>query len=264
MVSIFKKYRIAYWGIGIAIIAIMVSVIFMFPDMPWYFNLLDVGIALILVYAEAMFFTKLASKKLAKDVLPLYSNCHVNEYINELKRLFDKKAKGAVVSLYNMLLAGGYEAVDDYDAVYECAQKLNSKSYKNEYHRCMINYYVQRDLIDQAQSEIAEQRKLAENIKNPKYKEIIERSIANAEYAIRIKQGNYEGAEEYFSKMLASEAADAPIGQASYSFSLGKLLVLKNEPERAREYLQKASEIGGDTKYKKRADELLLTLDSKD
>jgi hypothetical protein len=38
---------------------------------------------------------------------------------------------------------------------------------------------------------------------------------------------------------------------------LGKLLFLKGEPERARKYLQVAIDLGGDTKYKKFAEELL-------
>ena len=52
-----------------------------------------------------------------------------------------------------------------------------------------------------------------------------------------------------------------PITEASYSHALGKLLFLKGEPERARKYLQKAVDLGGDTKYKKFAEELLLKLD---
>ena len=43
---------------------------------------------------------------------------------------------------------------------------------------------------------------------------------------------------------------------------MGRLLVLKGEPDKAREYLQVASRFGGDTKYKKFADEMLRNLDS--
>ena len=53
----------------------------------------------------------------------------------------------------------------------------------------------------------------------------------------------------------------SPLTKCSYSYALGKLLALKGEPERAREYLQVAYDLGGDTKYKKFAAEQLQKLD---
>lgn len=53
------------------------------------------------------------------------------------------------------------------------------------------------------------------------------------------------------------------ITEVSYSYALGKLLFLKGEPERARKYLQVAIDLGGDTKYKKFAEELLQKIISK-
>lgn len=72
------------------------------------------------------------------------------------------------------MLAWGYGAVDDYESVYECCRKITAKNYQLGKSQSMIDYYI----------------------KNPKLKETFEISIKNAEYAIRIKQGNYEGAEE--------------------------------------------------------------------
>ena len=94
-------------------------------------------------------------------------------------------------------------------------------------------------------------------MKNPKYIESCEDSIKNAEFYMRIQQGNYEGAEEHYQKQLDTIKPLYPITEASYSHALGKLLFLKGEPERARKYLQVAIDLGGDTKYKKFAEELL-------
>jgi tetratricopeptide (TPR) repeat protein len=125
----------------------------------------------------------------------------------------------------------------------------------------MIEYYLKNEQFDKAQEEMEALRKLMEKMKNPKYIEGCELSIKNAEYYIRIKQGNYEGAEEHYQKQLDTIKPLYPITEASYSHALGKLLFLKGEPERARKYLQKAVDLGGDTKYKKFAEELLLKLD---
>ncbi len=57
--------------------------------------------------------------------------------------------------------------------------------------------------------------------------------------------------------MLEKLGDSAKLGKVSYSYALGKLLVLKGDPVRAEEYLKFASENGGDTKYKKYADERL-------
>lgn len=257
MISIYRKYHIAYWCVGIALIIGLVIANFTLCKHNWYPAIPVTAVTIILVLVDAFVFTKLASKKLTNEVLPLFFNCQVHDYINEMNRLFAEKAKGANVSLYNSLVARGYGSIDDYDSVYECCQKIKAKAYKAEYHKLMIEYYLKNEQIDKAEDEIEELRKLTEKMKNLKYKEGSETSIKNAEYYIRIRQGIYEGAEEHYLKMLDTIKPLYPITEASYSFALGKLLVLKGEPERARKYLQTATDLGGDSKYKKFAEGFL-------
>lgn len=261
MISIYRKYHIAYWCVGIIEIIVMVAVMIGFWRDVWYFPVLVTLATIPFIMVDVVVFMRLASKKLSKEVLPLFYNCQVHEFINELNRLFAKKAKGTNISLYNSLVARGYGSIDDYDSVYECCQKIKAKGYKAECHRSMIEYYLKNEQFDKAQEEMEALRKLMEKMKNPKYIEGCELSIKNAEYYIRIKQGNYEGAEEHYQKQLDTIKPLYPITEASYSHALGKLLFLKGEPERARKYLQKAVDLGGDTKYKKFAEELLLKLD---
>ncbi len=237
MISIYRKYHIAYWCVGIIDIIVMVAVMIGFWRDVWYFPVLVTLGTIPFIMVDVVVFMRLASKKLSKEVLPLFYNCQVHEFINELNRLFAKKAKGANISLYNSLVARGYGSIDDYDSVYECCQKIKAKGYKAECHRSMIEYYLKNEQFDKAQEEMEALR------------------------YIRIKQGNYEGAEEHYQKQLDTIKPLYPITEASYSHALGKLLFLKGEPERARKYLQKAVDLGGDTKYKKFAEELLLKLD---
>jgi hypothetical protein len=118
MISIYRKYHIAYWCVGIIEIIVMVAVMIGFWRDVWYFPVLVTLATIPFIMVDVVVFMRLASKKLSKEVLPLFYNCQVHEFINELNRLFAKKAKGANISLYNSLVARGYGSIDDYDSVY--------------------------------------------------------------------------------------------------------------------------------------------------
>ena len=140
MISIYKKYHIAYWCIGVFLLICTIAVMFLFWREDWYFPLLVLIPILILVGINAKVFTLLATKKLSNEVIVLINECQANNYINTLKNLFENKAKGPVVNTYNMLLAEGYAVIDDYDAVYECCQKITSKAYLSSRRNFMIGY----------------------------------------------------------------------------------------------------------------------------
>ena len=261
MINLYKKYHVAYWCIGSILIICMVVAMFLlwntFPAAPFLVFFPTV----LLVIINAIVFTVLTNKKLNNEVLVLFNNCQANKYINELQTLFKGKAdKGVNVSIYNTLLSKGYAVIDDYDLVYECCQKIKARNYQTEKSRSMIEYYITKNQIELAQNEIEKLRKMAEKLTQSKYKEGCEISIKNAEYSIRIRQGNFEGAEEHYLKMLDTIKPLYPITEASYSYALGRLFVLKGEPLRAKDYLQKAIDLGGDTKYCKKAEEELLAL----
>ena len=262
MIHLYKKYHIAYWCIGAAlIICMIVSMLLLwnkFPGAPF----LPFFPTVILVFLSAGVFTRLTGNKINAEIAPYLSNCEANKYLSEIHALFKGKANNRViVSIYNTFLASGYAAINDYDSVYDCCQKITTKGYQVMRSASMIDYYVSRGLIDLAQAEIESLRKRLEKVKNPKLKESLEIRIKNAEYAIRIKQGNYEGAEEHYKKMMETVKPLLPLGKASYSYALGKLFILKGEPEKAREYLQVAYDLGGDTKYKKFAEENLKAIE---
>ena len=260
MISIYKKYHIAYWCIGIFLLICMVAVMTLLWKEEWYFPFLVLIPTLFLVVVNAKVFTRLATKKLSNEVIVLINECRANDYINALKSLFDKKAKGPVVNSYNVLLAEGYAVIDDYDAVYECCQNIRSKAYLSARRNCMIGYYLKNGQREMAENEMEELRKMLATIKNQDYKENLENSLKNAEYTIRIMDGNYDGAEEHYMKMLATIKPLYPLTEVSYSYALGRLLILKGEAERAKQYLNVAYEKGGDTKYRKFAEEKLMML----
>lgn len=260
MIHLYKKYHVAYWCIGIALIVCMVASMIglMFCKTAWFVPFLVIFPTIILVFVSASVFTKLTVNKLNNEVVTLLMNCEANKYLSELQALFkDKAQSGIIVTIYNTMLASGYSAIDDYDSAYECIQKITARNYQSAKSMALIDYYISKGTIEETQNEIEKLRTLIAKMKNPKYTETCERSIKNAEYAIRIKQGNFEGAEEHYKKMMETIKPLYPISKVSYSYAIGRLLVLKGEPERAREYLQTAYDLGGDTKYKKHAEERL-------
>ena len=94
MISIYKKYHIAYWCIGVFLIICMIAVMFLFWKEKWYFPLLVFIPTILLVVVNAIVFTRLATKKLSDEVIVLINECQANNYINTLKNLFENKAKG--------------------------------------------------------------------------------------------------------------------------------------------------------------------------
>ena len=261
MIYIYKKYQVGYSLVCSAIIICMIAS-FIFLNIPLKLYPLVTIIASILVIAAAVTFTNLTYKMIAKEVMVLFNECHMNEFINTLRGLFVKKKGSTVDSFYNANLAAGYSCLGDYDMVYECCKNIKAKNYKAEYHKYMIDYYLSKDKPELVQRGIDELRKLTVKMKQP-YKDVYENSIKTAEYSLRIKNGDYEGAEEFFLEVLTTTSPIQPITKVSYSFAIGNLLVLKGEPERAKEYLQTAYELGGDTKFRIRAEELLKNITKK-
>ncbi len=256
MISIYKKYHIAYWCIGILLLISFIAALVTIGKFAWYVPVLLLIPVVLLIFVDAFIFTRLASQKLTKEVIVLYGDCRIREYIDNLQKLFAGK-KGTVVSLYNVLLERGYAAAGEYDKVYECSQKIKSRVYRAQQLESLIDYYINMDRIEDAKKEIEELRKLTGKIKNAGLKKSCETSIRNAEYSIRIKQGEYEGAVEHFTNTLNDLNPLLTISKVSYSYTIGKVLLLQGEPEKARAYLQTAYDLGGDTKYKRYAEERL-------
>ena len=166
MIYIYKKYHIAYWCIGILEIIGMVIANLILCRHTWVPAIPVTAVTILLVMVDAFIFTRLTSKKFSDEVFPLFYNCQVHQFIDETNRLFAKKAKGPVASMYNSIVARGYGSIDDYDSVYECCQKIRTEGYKSERLRLMIEYYLKNDQFDKAQEEQKLQQTIARNLGN--------------------------------------------------------------------------------------------------
>ena len=255
MISCYKNYHIIYWTIGIIAVTAMVILDFCnFALWPLW-----TLICICLVLIDAYIFTKLGAKRLSEEVVVLYNDCRIHEYLEAVEKLLGKR-KGPLKSMYSYMMAAGYSLIDEYDMVFECCQNITYKPHKMEYRTRMIDYYINKEQFDLAEKEIEEQKTAVKRVKNKIYKNKIELSLKSAEYSIRIKRGEYEGAEEFYLGILASPQAKYNITKTSYSYALGKLLVLKGEPGGARQYLEASHETAGDSKYKKLSEKLLESI----
>ena len=116
------------------------------------------------------------------------------------------------------------------------------------YNECRANQYL---------DEMNQLKLLIMQLKNKSYINSLETYIKDAEYVIKIKNSDFEGAEEFYTGIINESSPLYPITKVSCSYAIGRLLMLKGETERAKEYLQVAYAEGGDTKFKSLAEKLL-------
>lgn len=257
MIYLYKEYNVAYNLISLFLL-IGFAVLALKFHMGIFTYLLLLIVVMILVFVVAGIFTRLTITRIEREVVIHYNECRANQYLDEIKRLFgDKKLSRAVSTIYNSYLVRGYAVLDDFDSVYSCCQNITTKGYKGEYHKYMLQYYIKKDQLNLVMDEMDQLKLLIMQLKNKSYINSLETYIKDAEYVIKIKNSDFEGAEEFYTGIINKSSPLYPITKVSCSYAIGRLLMLKGETERAKEYLQVAYAEGGDTKFKSLAEKLL-------
>ena len=257
MISVYKGYFAIYWVVG-ALCVICAGLWSHFFDASWG---LAFPVVVSILIITVIILHRLAMKKFTSEVISCYNECRVREFMDKLNKLLGNKRSKQMRSFYNYLAAMGYSALGDYDSLYECLPKITAKSHRTEYLKRSIDYYFYNDQIELAQPYIDELKTLYEKQRNKAYKASLQLFLKYTDIYIRVKNGNYEGAEEFFLGILNSPAAKAPITKASFSCGLAFLLIKMGDVEGAKPYLKTASVFGGDTRYKTKADKKLAELE---
>ena len=254
--QLYKSLRGIYWIVGAICIVILWVIGFRFPQYFWK----SIAAVIFILFMTISILSKVAVLKFKEEVFFYLENCRVNEYLEKVSTLFSKKRDKDSVSAYAYLMALGYDALGDYDAMYDCCLRITRKGHMSEYHSRMFDYYLDKENIEYAKDEIAALQALYSKAKKDREKLYLKDYIENCEHVLRIHLGDYEGAEEYYLKKL-DDFKDGPLlSRVSYSFGMGKLLFKKGENERAKEYLKFAHENGGDSKYKGKAEKVLARI----
>lgn len=257
MLFCYPSLRITYYGIGILLVVGSAVFTCYHPNLLF----LDLIFAILFVVVLILVLTKIALKMFTKEVISLLQNCHVREYMDKLDKRMGKVRAPRMISSYVAFSALGYIMLGDYDAAFDCCQKITSVECKPDYYRFMIEYYLNRGLMDQADKTLCDFKAFAAESKKKNVIKLCNRHMKDVEFAVNVRKGILDGAEEYYFKRLNDdEIKKVLISQVSFSYGYGKVLVMKGERERAKEYLRFASENGGDTKYTALAGSLLTEL----
>ena len=255
MISVYKYLYAIYWIVGALCVAGGAYMVLLNKEKVFLYWILFLGIMVLTAYI----LTIVAIKKFNNEVISLLLNCHANDYMEMLEKKLGKNRRKNMKSAYNYLKAMGYSSLGDYDALYECTQQITSRSHKSEYLRRLCEYYINTDRFIEARDLLDQLNVLTSSIRKKTYRESLETSIKMMDYSIKVKNGDYEGVEEYYKGLLehSTPSTVSLLSKVSISFALGNLLVIKGENEHAKEHLRFAFENGGDTKYVKAADSLL-------
>ena len=254
--SLYKSLKGIYWIVGAICIVILWVIGFRFPQYFWK----SVAAVVFILIMTISILSKVAVLKFKEEVFFYLENCRVNEYLEKVSTLFSKKREKVALSANAYLMALGYDALGDYDAMYDCCLRITRRDHMSEYHTRMFDYYLYKENFGYAKDEIAALQAMYSKEKNDREKLLLKDHIDNCEHALRIHLGDYEGAEEYYLKKLDEFKDGAMLSRVSYSFGMGRLMFKKGEYERAKEYLKFAYENSGDTKYKEKAETILAQI----
>ena len=254
MLFCYPSLRITYYGIGILLVVGSAVFTSYHPNLLF----LDLIFAILFVVVLILVLTKIALKMYTKEVISLLQNCHVREYMDKLDKRMGKVRAPKMISSYVAFSALGYNMLGDYDAAFDCCQKITSDECKPDYYRFMIDYYLNKGLFDQADKTLCDFKAFAAGTKKKNVIKLCNKLMSDCENAIKFRKGMLDGLEEYYTQRLNSDqVSKVLISRVSFSHALGKLLILKGEPDRAKEYLQFARDNAGDTKFKALAEKLL-------
>lgn len=254
MVSAYKGLFAIYISVSFASIIAAAIVSTYYPESAFS----SFVFAILIICITMIILSRIARRKFADEVLVHFKNCQIHEFMEKLEHRMGRK-HGVMRSAYNYLAAMGHSALGNTEDVYACAQKITARSHRTEYLRRMIDYYVTLEQFEAAKPYIAEISQLAAKQKE-QYKQVLEDYLINVDIHIRMSKGDVSGAEEFYTDYLINRGELPLISRVSFSYSLGLVLMMKGENERAKEYFEIAAKNGGDTKYQLRAAEKLAEL----
>jgi len=257
MFTRYGSLRIIYYSIGALLIICAGVITYFYPD-----SMIPVLIAIFaLTFLDAFVLSRIALKKFNKEVVSCLYDCNVREYMDKLDKRMANARPSKMKSAYADYSALGYEILGDYDSVYDCCQQITADMHKPDYYRFMFSFYLNKELLDQAEKTICDLRAYRTNCKNQRLQNLCDQFLLEMEYSLNLRKGILDGVEEYYASKLEDEnIKKVRLSKVSYSYGYGKVLMLKGERERAKDYLKYAAENGGDTKFTALAGRLLTEL----
>lgn len=256
MINLYKDLHAAYWGGALLICIIAIVLVSLLPGYREPVFL----VCICLLVVNMLIISRIAKNRFADEVLVLMTSCRINEYIDKLDLRMGKKKSAIQKSAYGYMKAMGYFLLGDAEHEYECTNLITARSHQTERIKYLADYYISTGDYDEAREILGQMEEVAARERSDIYRETLFQFIQMQDYRMRINNGDYEGAEEFYLEEIGKSSNNILLHQVALRCALGNLLVLKGENERAAQYLEFASQKGGDTKFKKHADELLARI----
>lgn len=258
MVNLYKRTFITYWVIAVILLAGLWAWLTLRPQ--------DFAVALfvmlVVILATVFILKRISAKLFNEEVMAPFLNCQINEFMEKLDKRLSRKRSANNRSSYYYLKAMGYNALGDYDKEYECAQNVSGQAYRAEYYKHHINYFINKDMFTEALDYMKQLEEYMPGVRNQQYRESIELFLKTSDYAIKVRQGDYEGAEEFLSEVVEKSSDEPMITRVSYTYNLAKVIFLKGKDmELAGKYFRFVIENAGDTKFRKLAEEKLAQIE---
>ncbi len=232
----------------------------------------DVFLACLLSFlwitACVWLFQFLAKKKYAK-IMALRDNCRLEECASCYEKLLKRAPRRDQRFVLQMNLVTLYLDMGQTEKARQILYSADNRfPNKKRYAHLQPIYWNQLCalcLLDQdyesAQNAL-ERMELAAESKDlpPKARAQVQEMLQLRRAYVQIAQGNAEGAEELLTKAL--EVQKAPLGKAAYQYWLGRVYLLQQEPEKARQAWRYVAENGKNSVYTCNAREELEALEA--
>ncbi len=264
MLQLYKRYYIPYiLSAIVACIGIFFGIVIF--DLPPLAVMLA-AMAWILLWSVLL--NVLAGKTYKNTVIVLRDNCETDKYIQKMEAFYEKHRKSPKLAFFlKMNLFAGYSDKGDMEKAKDLLFDIDPTFADNSvgiwnavvYYANVCTYFIQINDLKKAEAALESLKGFAEHPKlAPQKREQATEHYTAKSYKLGMQTGNYDGAETYFSDLLAKEKT--MIGKVGYTYALAEIHLHNGDTQKAAEALTFVIQNGGDTHYKTDADNLQNTL----
>lgn len=214
--------------------------------------------ALIIIWCFLInfMFGKVAAKRINQVIAIMNQHCQAQEFLQQLICL-QKHSKGKTMGLFFATnLAAAYLDLGDEDTALYHLQNVNldAKSQKRNQYLLMVYYnnfataYMRKENWETADEMLSNMKKIMDHAKlKPAEKQNAERIYQIQCMRMKVLQGNYEGAEEFFLKAI--EQSCTLIEQVALTDCLRGIYLQEERWQEAQNCKEFILQNGGDTYY---------------
>lgn len=249
LLKLFKSTNIMY--ASLCICGILIISFFATPKIGVIFSFL---LIFLWIYITATIFNLVAAKKMGKVVRIMTDDCNIQEYIKIHNEFLRKNVRGTRTYLL-LNLSSGYLNLGDHElaknvlySITEFSDNRAGALSKTFYLNNLFVYYLRINDSSNASICLEEMRLLLENKKLKSIDRERLLSIYNDKCVIlNIENGNYDGAEQFFSSAFDKEKSC--LGKVSIKYNLGKVYIHYGRLNEAKDAFEYAVKHGGDSYY---------------